>query len=173
MPSWKQMFLKAAGFGTGFVGILILLIGFIVWYQNRPVPPPAWNKSAITAKWIKAIPGKAGESIAFLYAVTNKTSEDYSLDGEAGLFFVRKAKSNVLSPKGKFGVSIFIPSQHTVQLEFFIEIEGRPELLNAPEDQLNKILSDKPPQTDGFEIFDDKKHYEIVLPAGWKEQSQH
>ena len=171
MPGWKQVFLKAAGFGTGFGIILILSIGLIVWHRHRPLQPPAWDKSAITATWIKARPGKAGESIAFRYAVTNTTPEDYSLDRETGLFFLRTAKSDVLSPNGRFG-HIFIPSKHTVEVEFFVKIEGRPELLNASEDQLNKILSDKPPQTDGFEIFDDKKHYEIVLPAGWREQSQ-
>lgn len=167
------MFLKAAGFGAGFAGIFVLFFGFILWYQNRPVPPPAWNKSAITAKWIKATPGKTGKSIAFRYAITNSTSEDYSLDGEAR-FFIRKPNSNVLNPSGTFGVSSFIPSKHTVQLEYFVTITGYPELLDASEDQINKILSDRPPANlDGFEIFDDKKHYEIVLPAGWKEQSQH
>jgi hypothetical protein len=101
--------------------------------------------------------------------VTNTTSDDYSLDGAAGRFFLRIAKSNVLSPHGEFGVSIFIPSKHTVRLEFFVKMPGYQELLDAPEDQLNKVLSDKTPQLDRFELFDDAKHYEIVLPAGWKE----
>lgn len=167
------MFLKAAGFGAGFACILILFVVFITWYRNRPVPPPVWNKSAITAKWIKAVPAKAGVSIALRYAVTNTTSEDYSLDKEAGLFFVGNPKSDVLRPDGKIGISLFIPSRHTVQAELFVKFEGRPELQNASEEQLNKLLHDNPPVTDGFEAFDDAKHYEIVFPAGWKEQSQH
>jgi hypothetical protein len=166
------MFLKAAGFGAGFAASLILLLGLIVWYRNRPVPPPAWNKSAITAKWVKATP--EGKTIKFWYAVSNTTSEDYSLDEKAGRLFLRIAKNNVLNPEGKFGIAIFIPSKHTVRLEFFVEMQGYPELLNTEsEDQLSKVLSDKTPQLDGFEIFDDVRHYEIVLPAGWKEQSQH
>src|SRR5271155_5074135 len=108
MPSWKQMFLKAAGFGAGFATILILFIGLVMWYRNRPVAPPAWNKSAITAAWIRAMPGKTRESIAFRYALTNTTSEDYSLDGEAGRLFIRKPNSSVLNPSGTFGISIFI-----------------------------------------------------------------
>jgi hypothetical protein len=171
MLSWKRIFLKAAGFGAGFAGILVLSFGFIRWYQNPPVPHPGWNKSAITAEWIKAAPEKG--TIKFWYAVTNATAEDYRLDEGTGRFFLRIAKSNVLSPQGKLGVPIFIPSQHVVRLEFFVEMQGYPELLDTPEDGLSKILSDKTPQLDGFEIFDDAKHYEIVLPAGWKEQSQH
>jgi hypothetical protein len=146
MPTWKRLFVKTAGFGAGFAGVLVLFTVFNLRHQNRPVPPPSWNNSAITAQWIKVIPEKKNETLEFWYAVSNSTSDDYRLDGGAGRFFLRTGSGDVLSPKGEFGVPIFIPSKHTVRLEFFVQMQGYPEPLNASEDQVKKVLSRQSPQ---------------------------
>jgi hypothetical protein len=186
MPSWKKILLRSAGFGAGFAVALCGVVGFWIWYGDRPKPPKAWNKEAITAEYDYVRPAGDKNNLVFYYTLQNNTDFDYRIDSDAEIEI-----SSRLRKQKEFGefagkkdltteYPVFLPARNRVR--FFLNIPyAYPvrEKSDPTDDQqreytteVARYVTKEMSNLDGFVLFDAKNRYEIDFPAGWEKRAK-
>jgi hypothetical protein len=180
--SWKQLFIKAAGFGVGFALMLVALAGAGLWYSNRPKPPKPWNRTAVTASYQHVRSLEETAHYEFWYVLDNHTDEDFRISDPLEIEAEAQIDSNVLSMCSdcvKLRYPIFIPAQRSLQIpvEFTYVYPNAKVPKNAEERkqeirEIEDYLRTEMPRLTGFVLFDRLHRYEIDLNSGWKNKSQ-
>ena len=121
--------------------------------------PGGWNVSAIQARFRNAVAlnrGRPPKVELLYYVIHNNTDSDYLLEdgSSATLFLVGQGHKlfgipEALSENIKLSLPIFVPARHEIAC-------GLVELNGVTDHGLARMV--------GFEIFDQRNHYEIVLP---------
>jgi hypothetical protein len=190
MVGWKKLFLRSAGIGGGFAVALALIVGAVVWYEDRQVKPKRWNPKAIVATFDhpetefsepQNQSGYKPETIVLYYTLENTTDIDYHVPPQEQLvidLWLKREKS--LMGSGDLvrldHDTAFVPAKQRAQLCVHLrypmtatlgpnpktleEFQARWRLLSA---YMQKGFYD----VEGLVLFDDVKRYEINLPSGW------
>lgn len=186
MPTWKRIFLKAAGFGVGITLALAVLASGLYWYSTRPKPPKPWNTKAIRATYynVTTSGSGAGLKIDFGYILENTTDRDYSLDEFPKPHIAVKLEdtqslAELNDENLKLRLPIYIPAHQKVRI--YVEVPPYGLTTEFPgnaasEGDLEKFhllvaqhVSQHMENLGGFEIFDESTRYQIDLPGGWKQ----
>ncbi len=160
----KNVLLFGLGCATG-VG---LAVGLFLVYHQRSASAHEWNTAAIQAKF----DGIAGDDrgVEFWYIIRNNTAFDYTLDdGVPHKLMLYSRRRLLIAVPEEFrqlvGVDLplYIPTKREVRysvIHFKASVSARNN--ESPEAWAKSKL--KP--LDGFALFDQREHYEIVLPRG-------
>ncbi len=182
MPTWRRIFLRAAGFGVGVAAILAVVIGALTltWYEGRPSPPKPWRKDQLKATYNKIGNSHDKNTIEFMYFLENTTNEDYRIDGskDVHLAFILGDLGS-LGPVDRFAdldTPVYIPAKHTAQITIKLKANLKHVLKNDPTDEeqstylqaVAEYLTKDLIGLNGFSLFDDRHRYEVTFPPGWK-----
>lgn len=171
MPTWKQIFFKAAGLGVGAVLALGLVAAGWHWYATRPRP---WDKNALKAKFDGFTYQAKQEAfvITFEYVLENNTNMDYALPPDTAVFERMVFDSGYgTTLNAEIVGNVFIPAKH--QMIVKIQVSYKYEDLDTTfEDTVNEKKSEtfafkRLNRIDNFELFDKENKYEIDLPNQW------
>lgn len=177
LPGWKRLFIKAAGFGTGF-GLLVVFGMVGLWYEDtHPQPPKAWDKTSIQATlWNVSV--EDDNEIAVRFDIRNTTKSDYKLEPGRATISAEVNDSNTLAPVGKFLASqqeAFIPAGRGTVVSLNTEVRYKgPEISSLPHEEKERKILDylakQYPELKGFVIFDNINRYEIDCATDWKKE---
>jgi hypothetical protein len=184
MPTWKLIFLRSAGFGTGFAIALCAIAGSLFWYNGRPKPPKPWNKQAITAEYDFVRPAGDKDNLTFHYVLQNNTDLDYRVDSDVGIEItgrLRKEKGlrQFASHYETTEYPIFVPAKNRVRMSIIIPypypIKEKDKPTRDEQKQYTtnvaKYVTDEMGNLDGFVLFDTLNRYEIDFPNGWEQHA--
>jgi hypothetical protein len=174
---WKRVILFGLSFGAGFALVGESAFIAIKWYQNRPKPPRAWNKSAITATFDSIRTEGNNNTLVFYYILENRTRDDYRISNEAEIEFMTllKRQASLFHEKNwTCDTSVFLPAGQ--KLVYKIHLNDRPyeekpngdadaDERNAFRVRLTDYVRHKLGNVDGFVIFDQVHRYQIDFPA--------
>lgn len=176
--SWKRLFIRSAGFGSGFAVLFVFCAFAIRWYESRPKPPKPWNQMAITARFDRAQISEE-QTYQIYFVLQNTTEEDYRLEESSGTVIDAKLSKGALSYCSeciKLDYPIYIPAKQSLQISINFRYhfpktlpKETAEERKALHKEVAAYLTSDLPGLDGFVIFDQEKRYEINLPPGWKE----
>jgi hypothetical protein len=190
MATWKQILLKAAGFGAGFALFVCLILGFWSWYSKRPKPPKPWDTQKITAEYDVATTETTqnkNETFAIAYTLQNNTDYDYEIrDKEsvilAGLLKRQKSASTNWDENWlHYDTPVFLPAHGRVRFSIHLGYPYEDAPKEPTEDDkaiyeyhtgIAKYLKNKLSNLDGFVLYDQTNRYEIVLPNGWDTRAE-
>lgn len=185
MPLWKKILIRSVGFGVGVALVLCVVVGFWVWYGERPKPPKPWNKQAMTAEYDGLDVRAPNNNVVFGYALQNNTEEDYRLDSDFGINLtakIREPKAFAQFSQTYFTLEypVFVPAKSRVRFTIVSKYkyptqenadstsEGRKQYQNV----LARHVADKWSNLDGFVVFDTNHRYTIDFPTGWEKTAK-
>jgi hypothetical protein len=171
MPTWKQIFFKAMGFGVGAVLTLGLVAAGWHWYATHPRP---WDKNALKAKF-NGFSYQAKQDafvMTFEYVVENTTNKDYTLPPDTAIFermVYDSGYGNTVN--AEIIENVFIPAKHKmivkIQASYKYDDLGT-TFQDTVDDKKSEIFAFKRlNRIDNFELFDKENKYEIDLPNEW------
>jgi len=179
VSSWKRVAIVCFFSGFGIATAAAVILGSVILYKSRPIPPKPWNASALVATespYFRV--DENGKKLVLRYVVRNNLNADYSQDEEAAkklraLF--KLAKQEALTPplehKGMDleDTPIFIPAKEKGTLVLSIEIANLPtKQKNETDDDFNErlrtYLEKTFPNVSGFVLYDEVNRYQINLP---------
>lgn len=187
MPTWKRIFLKAAGFGAGTAVAVAVVLGVFLWYSSRPAKPKPWNREAITAEFDR-VTTVSDSRLEFQYVLDNKTDKDYELQSYSRPKIAARLEStNSLTgfaDENEFvlGLPIFVPARQKARISLTMPSYGfRPVTRltdSSSTEEQHKYraevlahVTSKMPELNGFVLFDEGTRYQIDLPNGWSKQA--
>ena len=120
--------------------------------------PGGWNVSALQARFKNEVTLNGGRppKVELFYTIHNNTESDWLLEDSSNATLVVVGPGHklfgipeALSASIRLSFPIFVPARHEITC-------GLVELNGVTDNGLARIV--------GFEIFDQRNHYEIVLP---------
>jgi hypothetical protein len=188
---WKRTLFIGIGWGLGTAVGLAVIVGGLLWYENRPKPPTPpkppkpWDVASIKAEYDYVDTEGDKNSLVFYYILENTTDFDYELQNDNRVRMnatLEQQKS--LSPFSagdfeKIDYPIFVPAKKRVRFSIHIgytypvkqkenaDLEER----RAYRRGIEKYVADKMGNLDGFDLLEETNRYEIIFPAGWKQSS--
>jgi hypothetical protein len=183
MADWKLSLLTGVGWGLGTALGLAILVGGFLWYDSRPkppIPPKAWNSSAIKAEYDYADTEGDSNEVAVYYTLENMTDFDYRVeDGQNMMMSAKLEREKELSPFNnvqKIDYPIFVPAKKRVRFAIHLNYPYTvKEKDNADVNErrayrqgVEKYIADELGNLDGFDLLDETDRYEIIFPGGWK-----
>jgi hypothetical protein len=93
MPFWKKLLLRSLGIGAGFAVTLSAIVAGWAWYTGRPQPPRPWDRQAIVAEYVNALPEGDKNNLSFHYVLQNNTGLDYRVDSSARIEITGRLKA--------------------------------------------------------------------------------
>src|SRR5258706_2547068 len=91
MDNWKRIMLRAAGFGGGFAVIVVVTLGIVLWWSERPTKPRPWDTQAITPAGKNELEVQTKGEVFHLQPkcnLRNNTDRDYRITTESGTLMV-------------------------------------------------------------------------------------
>ena len=172
---FKTVMIKWFSFGAGFAVMCALIIAAVSWYSNRPKP---WNPSAITAVFDSFDIDSENYNLILYYILENKTSADYELQSTSKTRLMQKLKrqDSLIDGEGVlYDTAVFIPAKNKVQFALKLNASFKkyfPANMSAlaREERSKKIASfanGEMTNMNGFVLFDETNHYEILFPKSW------
>jgi hypothetical protein len=164
--SWKQTFLRAAGWGFGFGVGVVIVGGTCLWFWGRP---KGWDTGALRAKNIKAEGiGHAKEhdnildvdamGTAFTFDLENTTREDVTLSPGVRIMLSNKETKALSDSSLLVAKDYFLPSKQSVSVTIQNSSECTESMkTDACFDAIFKGASE-------IVIFDESAKREIRLP---------
>jgi hypothetical protein len=150
MSSWKKWLFIGLGFGAGAALAIALIFGCVVWYSSRP---KLWNSRDITATFSTPLYSVDENNFSITnveleYIIENNTSKDFTLSPEQS-FFLEDGGALRRSFTGAYKVSdkCFVPAKNKVKCQIAVSSDFDTTL-----------------GVDGFAVFDDVSHYNIIFP---------
>jgi hypothetical protein len=190
MATWKQILLKAAGFGAGFALFVCLILWLWSWYSSRPKPPKPWDTRKITAEYDVASTEKAenkDKTFAIYYTLQNNTDYDYEIkDKDSAILAaqLKREKSVSMNWDQKwlhYETPVFVPAHGRVR--FCVHL-AYPYVNSPPEPTkdakaiyeydtgIAKYLKNEMGNLNGFVLYDQTNRYEVLLPNGWDARAE-
>jgi len=187
MPSWKQVLLKAAGFGAGFA-LCSIAFGLVwYWYSSRPRPPKPWNEKAITAEYDVATTEGNDKTFVIYYTLQNNTDFDYKVQDQRELSFageLRRQKGASFDHEDDFyggNFPLFIPAHGRVRFGIHVKYpyKNGPTEPREGDDAIYdyntgvaKYLKTEFKNLNGFVMYDSTNRYQIRFPNGWDKRAE-
>jgi hypothetical protein len=177
MTTWKRIFIRSAGIGSGFALTILIVIAFWSYYTSLPKTPKPWNNTAIKASFSE-LSMNAGESLIanFQYIVENTTPYDYNFpnDGEAAFIILPKTKGLSKDHELTWDRGTFLPTGQKVAISFKLTYHygeySFPKSDKENIDKLSSFMNRRLKEIDGFVILDKENRYQINFPRGWEEK---
>jgi hypothetical protein len=184
-PSWKWLFIKAAGFGVGLAFTLAILAGAVLWYWNRPKPPKGWDNASIKGSYyrVQRIQENKAWKLNFEFVLENITNKDYELNNSSRYRLAGKLEdtSSLTGFADNFQiilkVPIFVPAHQKTRIDIVLPDDDvdvpvpngdSKEEIHKYYDAVARAVSEKMANLNGFMLFDEDMRYQIELPSGWK-----
>jgi hypothetical protein len=184
MTTWKILAIRALFGGIGLAIGAAAIIGAVIWYSDRPNPPPSWNSTALKAKFnTMEFTGASSSSpnaytVAFEYNVQNTTKATYEVNTSAltpmAILTEGKALSRTFSEYQSGDVVIdspqFIPPGATGRMTVRVSYFYPQGFTTADKDNFEKSvgpLDQRLKELGSIVLFDGLNHYQIDLPSGW------
>jgi len=155
--------------------------GGFIWYSERPKPPKAWNKQAITAEYDEVDTEGEDNHLTFRYTLQNNTDFDYRFGSSSGIEIsakLREQKGPVEFSQNAITVDfpVFVPAKNRVRLPIILKYRYPVRETNVPTSEerkqyktdVAKYVANKLSNLDGFVLFDTMHRYEIDFPSGWE-----
>lgn len=182
VPLWKKILLRSVGVGAGFAITLCIVVGFFVWYRERPKPPKPWSKQAITAEY-DYVSTDDENKIFFYYTVQNNTEADYQLESNTQVEMAVRLKAEKAFESSRKIVTleypVFIPAKGRVRLKVKIpytypghDKQGTSDELHDHNSKVAQYFAKEATNLDGFVLFDTMNKYEIDFPSGWEQAKE-
>jgi len=185
ISGWKKLAIRSFFGGVGIAVGCAVVLGLFIWYQNRPERPKPWNTHAFNAQWdtleftVGASKDVGGYPVDFYYHLKNDTDKNYPFNGSALTVMAVLTDGNALSnefghyQQGQASVDgpAFIPPGGTARIAIHVSYRYPDEFTQADKKDANKLVANldrRLKELSGFAIFDEKNHYRIDLPEGWK-----
>lgn len=163
----------AIGIGAGIVAVL-LAIGWQALPRDAPKSKP-WNRDAVIAEYVRQEASAEDRFvIIFVYAVTNRTSEDYRLPSSSDSAYVVASPGNALalSPDLEWPRDKYIPPNQRVNLELRLAFDYTDSFTHEQAMALDatstgRFWNGRLSDVGGFRILDRERRYQIDFPKGW------
>ncbi len=124
MSTWKNILLKAAGFGAGFALALCLLVGVWNWYSSRPKPPKPWNAARLSITQDLSWLTDKDKNIELRYVLENKSDEDFFIQsGDEVEYEVGLKRQNAYSTMPRDSITINFPLSVPAHTRKLIRVE--------------------------------------------------
>jgi hypothetical protein len=176
LSTWKTVLLKSIGVGAGFVGMLSVIAGGVVWYSHRPRPEKPWNEFAIKASSTETVFSLESDRAVgdFRYTLQNTTDRDYKLPADAKVMLrLAQDMSYRDVPDMTWDQNLYIPAGQKVNVSIKLPIMYSDYNFSKAkaddEKQLAPFLDRRLAEIDGFVLFDRTNRYKVDLPNGWPE----
>jgi hypothetical protein len=177
--NWKRALVIGVGWGLGTAAALAVMVAFYSWNQNRAKP---WDKKAISSEFEGIRTEGDAETFAFYFTFENHTSKDLNITSADELLInarIHDSQSLMLlsDEYGHLDFPIFVPQNSRSRVIFHMNNYHYPSKTSQPktheereryQTEMATYVTKEMSNLDGFEIFDKIRHYEIVLPGGWK-----
>lgn len=184
MPKWKEILLKAIGYGAGITLALVLVAVTGYYYLQRRTPPRPWNAGAIKASFYSVQTTGESKQLQFEYVLENTTDSDYSVEAYSTPRIAAMLEdTNILTGFAGNDITlklpIYIPAHKRTRIDITLPAYGVPTIVepgeSASEEERQKYhvevaayVTKRLGNLNGFVIFDESQRYEIDLPNGWK-----
>jgi len=176
MQNWQKIFIRSAGFGSGFAVIVVSFIVIWMYYTSLPKKPKPWDDTAIVTTYSQ-LSATTGDrlGLSFRYLVENRTPYDYNLPNDLATAFIKLPESKGLIKDHEivWDKGTYIPTGQKVAIHFNLTYDYHDySFPKKDKDNLNKLsefMNRRLKEIDGFVILDNGKRYKIIFPKSWEE----
>jgi hypothetical protein len=180
---WKRYIVLGITFGISFAIACALIFGVISWYKSRAKP---WNTNAITASYgtLEFSMPADGFIVEFGYDFQNNTTRNYDLLPSNIVLMAKLSEGDVLSKdfghyqKGEATIEgpSFIPPKAKARVTIKVQYYYPSDFTAADKEDVQKVIkivSRRVNELDGFVVFDNANHFQIVMSKGWDTNAWH
>ena len=184
MSKWKEILLRAVGYGAGITLALVLVAATGYYYLQRPTPPRPWNAGAIRATFYRVDTTGESKQLQFQYVLENTTDTDYSLETYstpriAGMLKDTNSLTGFADNEIVLRLPIYVPAHKKTRIDITLPSYGFATIVEPGESSTKEerqkyhvavaaYVTKEMSNLNGFVIFDESQRYEIDLPNGWK-----
>jgi hypothetical protein len=164
LSSTKRLLIRSFAWGVGCGLIMVVAVGGIVLYEQRP---KAWDTKSLRVKQAKAeglsrLNDKFDEissGITFSVDVENTTANDVTLPRSLTTMSQTRGSHSLHGSFQKLGADYFLPAGHVVTIS--LDSDDVCAAKESPQECFRSYFKDE----ESIVVFDEAHKYEIVIPV--------